>query len=277
MSYSYSYSSSSYYSSSSVFKDQIYGYIEIPEKCMRIVNTTYFQRLRGLRQLGSSYYVFTGCSHNRFEHSIGVCYLAGYWIKFIKNIQPELNITEDDILAIQIAGLIHDIGHGPFSHLYDDLFIKKYNKEFSHEKMSIKIFDLILESLNKNNEFLSNDQIDMIKNAIIPINRINTKFFLYDFINNITNGIDVDKLDYFERDSINSGIKISINTSRIIHESRVTNINGKNIITYPIKLLNDIWSIYSTRMKLHQEIYQKIIIRAIDYMIIDAIELANKS
>jgi HD superfamily phosphohydrolase len=92
---------------------------------LQIINTPQFQRLRRLKQLGTTYYVFPGASHNRFEHSIGVCYLAGTLIERLRkthhsgdpsrNIPADvlpLEITDADVLAVKIAGLCHDLGHG---------------------------------------------------------------------------------------------------------------------------------------------------------------------
>uniref|UniRef100_A0AAZ1X6P1 HD domain-containing protein n=1 Tax=Oreochromis aureus TaxID=47969 RepID=A0AAZ1X6P1_OREAU len=105
-----------------VFNDPIHGHIELPPLLVKIIDTPQFQRLRNIKQLGGGYFVFPGASHNRFEHSIGVGYLAGELAKALKVKQPELNISDRDVLCVQIAGLCHDLGHGPFSHLFDGMF-----------------------------------------------------------------------------------------------------------------------------------------------------------
>ena len=106
-----------------IIYDPIHGPIELSELCIQIINTIEFQRLRNIYQLGVCYYVFPGASHKRFEHSIGVCHLAGEFIKSLQKNQPELNIDSQMVENVQIAGLCHDLGHGPFSHLFDHDFL----------------------------------------------------------------------------------------------------------------------------------------------------------
>ncbi|XP_024598912.1 deoxynucleoside triphosphate triphosphohydrolase SAMHD1 isoform X6 [Neophocaena asiaeorientalis asiaeorientalis] len=106
-----------------VINDPIHGHIEFHPLLIRIIDTPQFQRLRYIKQLGGGYYVFPGASHNRFEHSLGVGYLAGCLVRELSEKQPELQISERDMLCVQIAGLCHDLGHGPFSHMFDGRFI----------------------------------------------------------------------------------------------------------------------------------------------------------
>ncbi|KAG8556413.1 hypothetical protein GDO81_018063 [Engystomops pustulosus] len=96
--------------STKVFNDPIHGHIELHPLLICIIDTPQFQRLRYIKQLGGQYYVFPGASHNRFEHSIGVSYLAGCLIEELRKRQPELEINERDVLSVQIAGLCHDLG-----------------------------------------------------------------------------------------------------------------------------------------------------------------------
>uniref|UniRef100_UPI00358EFFD1 deoxynucleoside triphosphate triphosphohydrolase SAMHD1-like n=1 Tax=Myxine glutinosa TaxID=7769 RepID=UPI00358EFFD1 len=93
-----------------VFNDPVHGHIELPSLLVKIVDTPQFQRLRDIKQLGGAHFVYPGATHTRFEHSLGVGYLAGLLIKSLKERQPELNITDKDVLCIQIAGLCHDLG-----------------------------------------------------------------------------------------------------------------------------------------------------------------------
>jgi deoxynucleoside triphosphate triphosphohydrolase SAMHD1 len=99
--------------------DEIHQSIEICPVMKAIVDTQVFQRLRHISQLGTSQYVYVCGDHNRFQHSLGVAHLAEKMCRNIKSEQPALGVTEKDILCVKLAGLLHDVGHGPFSHLYE--------------------------------------------------------------------------------------------------------------------------------------------------------------
>uniref|UniRef100_A0A4W2FKI5 Deoxynucleoside triphosphate triphosphohydrolase SAMHD1 n=1 Tax=Bos indicus x Bos taurus TaxID=30522 RepID=A0A4W2FKI5_BOBOX len=131
-----------------VINDPIHGHIEFHPLLMRIIDTPQFQRLRYIKQLGGGYYVFPGASHNRFEHSLGVGYLAGRLVRELSEKQPELQISERDILCVQIAGLCHDLGHGPFSHMFDGRFIPLARPEikWTHEQGSVMMFEHLINS-----------------------------------------------------------------------------------------------------------------------------------
>uniref|UniRef100_A0A7N4P724 SAM domain-containing protein n=1 Tax=Sarcophilus harrisii TaxID=9305 RepID=A0A7N4P724_SARHA len=95
-----------------IFNDPVHGHIEFHPLLIRIIDTPQFQRLRYIKQMGGAYYVFPGGSHNRFEHCLGVGYLAGCLVRALREKQPELQITERDMLCVQIASLSRS-SHGP--------------------------------------------------------------------------------------------------------------------------------------------------------------------
>lgn len=99
--------------------DEIHSTISLcPVTCL-IMDTPAFQRLKGIKQLGSADFVYMNCNTTRFEHSVGVSELARRLITNLKTKQPQLNVTSKDILCVKLAGLLHDVGHGPFSHVYE--------------------------------------------------------------------------------------------------------------------------------------------------------------
>ncbi|KAK5620767.1 hypothetical protein CRENBAI_018933 [Crenichthys baileyi] len=150
-----------------VFNDPIHRSVELHPLLVKIIDTPQFQRLRNIKQLGGKYYVYPGASHNRFEHSIGVAFLAGQLLQTLKEKQSDLKITKWDILCVQIAGLCHDLGHGPFSHLFDQMFIPKARpgetftpktrpgskEKWKHEIASQEMFDHLVNENNLRSAF----------------------------------------------------------------------------------------------------------------------------
>jgi deoxynucleoside triphosphate triphosphohydrolase SAMHD1 len=128
-----------------IFNDPIHHSIQLDDLTVKIMDTPQFQRLGKLKQLGTCSYVFRGATHTRFEHSIGVSYLAEKFAKHLQDSQPELGITKSDILCVNIAGLCHDLGHGPFSHVYDGVFLSLMNKRWRHEEGSVNMLRYLLQ------------------------------------------------------------------------------------------------------------------------------------
>ncbi|KAM6981978.1 deoxynucleoside triphosphate triphosphohydrolase SAMHD1-like [Tautogolabrus adspersus] len=243
-----------------VFNDPIHGSMELPPLLIKIIDTPQFQRLRFIKQLGGVYFVYPGASHNRFEHSIGVGYLAGELAKALRTRQPELNITEEDILCVQIAGLCHDLGHGPFSHLYDGMFLPKAREkkekemrtkgelgedekleDWKHEKGSCDMLDHLVKENNLEPVIkkygLTPEDMTFIKEMIAEdqkpyqkwpyVGRTKDKSFLYEIVSNKKNGIDVDKFDYLARDSYHLGIKNNFDFRRFMQFARVCEVKVK--------------------------------------------------
>lgn len=99
--------------------DEIHSTIRLCPTTSRIIDTPEFQRLKGIKQLGTADYVYMNCNTTRFEHSIGVMELARRMATNIRQRQPHLQVTDRDVLCVSLAGLLHDVGHGPFSHVYE--------------------------------------------------------------------------------------------------------------------------------------------------------------
>ncbi|XP_034028467.1 deoxynucleoside triphosphate triphosphohydrolase SAMHD1 [Thalassophryne amazonica] len=277
--------------SNKVFNDPIHGHIELHPLLIRIIDTPQFQRLRNIKQLGGTYFVFPGASHNRFEHSIGVGYLAGRLVQALNVRQPELLISQRDILCVQIAGLCHDLGHGPFSHLFDGLFIPKARRDITwrHEQASLDMFDYLvkdneLEPVMKKHGLVLPEDMDFIKEQIAgPLDpsplqssrwpykgRPAEKSFLYEVVANKRNGLDVDKWDYFARDCYHLGIQNNFDHRRFLKFARVCEVDGhKNICTRDKEVAN-LYDMFHTRNCLHRRAYQHKVCNVIEAMITEA-------
>ncbi|XP_052816717.1 deoxynucleoside triphosphate triphosphohydrolase SAMHD1-like isoform X2 [Mya arenaria] len=238
-----------------VVNDPIHGHIKLHPLCVAIIDTPEFQRLRSIKQLGNGYFVYPGASHNRFEHSLGVCHIAGKLVRAFQDRQPELGITNKDVLCVEIAGLCHDLGHGPFSHLFDGMFIPafkiKRDKPWTHEEGSTLMFDHLVKENQLEPEFdkygLTDKDLVFIKAQIDRTSepeitgsstpdqywtlngRPKEKSYLYEVVSNKRNGIDVDKWDYFARDCHMLGIRNNFDHNRCIEFSRVISVKKEVI------------------------------------------------
>ncbi|XP_056446295.1 deoxynucleoside triphosphate triphosphohydrolase SAMHD1-like [Gadus chalcogrammus] len=289
-----------------VFNDPIHGHIELHPLLVKIIDTPQFQRLRNIKQLGGVYYVFPGASHNRFEHSIGVAHLAGKLAKSLKEKQPEQideaeKIEDRDILCVQIAGLCHDLGHGPFSHLFDKKFIPKArtdlkkDKKWTHEKASLDMLKHLIAVNNlkpvlEENGLVLPEDLDFIKELIFGKmtdpdhpekepkykGRKPEKYFLYEIVSNERNGIDVDKFDYFARDCHHLGIKNNFDHDRFIKFAKVFKVDGEQQICTREKEVGNLYDFFHTRNSLHRRAYQHKVTNIVETMITEAFVLADK-
>ncbi|EIM85360.1 HD-domain/PDEase-like protein [Stereum hirsutum FP-91666 SS1] len=255
------------------FKDPIHDYIPLSSDICKVVDTKHFQRLRDIKQLGTSYYVWPGASHNRFEHCLGVAHLATLMVTHLQRAQPELGITERDVRCVILAGLCHDLGHGPWSHVWDSLFIPVAlkGKKWCHEDAS----EMMLDDMIKQYPDLGIPPEDatFIKALIAGAKKRcpDEKGFLFEIVANKRNGLDVDKFDYIQRDSIAVGERGNLSLSRLITSARVI----ENQICYDIKDSNQIYELCWTRFSFHKRIYNHKTAKAIEYMIVDAILAAE--
>uniref|UniRef100_UPI00358F1901 deoxynucleoside triphosphate triphosphohydrolase SAMHD1 isoform X2 n=1 Tax=Myxine glutinosa TaxID=7769 RepID=UPI00358F1901 len=271
-----------------VFNDPVHGHIELPSLLVKIVDTPQFQRLRDIKQLGGAHFVYPGATHTRFEHSLGVGYLAGLLIKSLKERQPELNITDEDVLCIQIAGLCHDLGHGPFSHLFDNVFLPSVREGYKkkHEEASVEMFDHLIKSnkLDKDLQHakLSPADVNFIKALILGMEtqedtgRPKEKEFLYHIVANKRSGVDVDKWDYLARDCHYLGFKNNFDYKRILHFVRVCKVGDDKQIVFRDKEAANIYDMFYLRHSLHRRAYQHKVVKGIELMVNDAFKKADK-
>jgi len=273
----------------STFNDPIHGNITMDGLCLKIIDTKEFQRLRKLMQLGTCSYVYYGATHTRFEHSIGVSHFAGKVARNLQQAQPALNITEEDILCVKVAGLCHDLGHGPFSHVFDGVFIPRVdpNTTWRHEDGSVQMLQFLLKK-NRIEHDLCPQDVLFIEEIIAGTKekerkgRGREKFYLYDIVNNSRSGLDVDKLDYFMRDMrYTTASSSTCNFQRFIELGRVYNAapieaahNSGTIaseehymICYPEKMVKEALDVFAVRFRLHQNIYTHKSVKKVEFMV----------
>ena len=253
--------------------DPIHGFISVSPLLQLFIDTPEFQRLRDLKQLGATYFVYPSATHTRFEHSLGVCHLAGSLLQNLKKNQPELSITKNQIDLIQLAALLHDLGHGPFSHLYDNYIIEKDEPE--HEERGIKIFKNIVESNPIIKNRINNDSIKFVCDLINPSKELKNNW-IYQIVCNKVNDIDVDKIDYILRDSYHIGLPLQGEFSRLITMVKVCNYEDNKVLAWNKKLQYEIFLLFSSRYRLHKQVYTHHTVKSFEYLIIPIIQKLTK-
>uniref|UniRef100_A0A3Q4M9M9 HD domain-containing protein n=1 Tax=Neolamprologus brichardi TaxID=32507 RepID=A0A3Q4M9M9_NEOBR len=230
-------------------------------------------------------------------YSRGVAYLAGQFAEALSTKQPKLNITPEDILCVQIAGLCHDLGQGPFSIVFEEMFILEKRADLldgSRKEISVKMFDYLLStSLRSSMEEYGLNVDGQIENDLVFIKemirghlntdetqkqfmgRTKDKYFFYEIVGNEKNGIDVDKFDYIARDSYYLGIQSSFDHRRCLMFARVCRVGEKNRICFRDEVSN-LYSMFQIRSLLHRTAYQHKTTRIIEVMIKDALLQAGE-
>ncbi|RZP03256.1 MAG: HD domain-containing protein [Flavobacteriales bacterium] len=181
-----------------IINDPIYGFITIPSPIIfELIEHRYFQRLRRISQMGMSYLVYPGAHHTRFQHAIGAMYLMQKAVQTL--VFKGVKISTEESEALYIAILLHDIGHGPFSHAMEHSIVEGID----HETISL----LFMSELNKK----FNNRLTL---AIQIFSDNYHRNFFYQLI---SGQLDMDRLDYLKRDSFYTGVSEgSINSERLI-------------------------------------------------------------
>ena len=201
-------------------RDVIYGFVSLDDQECAIVNSPEFQRLRRIRQLSLTEMVYPGANHTRFEHSLGVMQMAtDMYEALVKNssaLIKELGLDDSGIKrwrkVIRLSALLHDIGHPPFSHSGEGLFVvnPETGKAFDHEDYSIAIIKTKFKShiedhpINLNFGIKVDEVTALLGDTSNPENALNSFALLWKSL--ISGQIDADRADYLLRDSLHSGV-----------------------------------------------------------------------
>lgn len=186
------------YNKKKIFNDPIYGFISLPFNILfDIIEHPYFQRLRRIKQLGLTHLVYPGALHTRFHHALGAMHLTLKAIEVLKS--KGYKITKKECKSTLIAILLHDIGHGPFSHALEYSIVKNV----THEDIS----SFFMQQLNKEFKGKLSLAIEIFENR-------HPKAFLHQLV---SSQLDMDRMDYLKRDSFFTGVSEGvINSDRII-------------------------------------------------------------
>ena len=259
-----------------VIRDEIHKDILVPYQHARIIDTKEFQRLRSIQQLSTCEYVFPAANHNRFSHSLGAYHLARKLTELIQEVQPGM-IENSDAELVQLAALLHDIGHPPYSHLLETP--KVFAKYHSHEHWG----RLLLES--------EDTEIGIVVREILGEDRLGRLFAIMDgepefdgkpippFMKEIVSSqLDVDRMDYLVRDQANTGAQIGgFDIDRVFRALRVGDDGHFHVKTWGLPAVE---AYLVTRYHMYNQVYfHKVNMLTQNYlvgMLSRAKELANQ-
>lgn len=239
---------------SKIFNDPIYGFISVKEELLlKIIDHPYFQRLRRIKQLGLSHLVYPGALHTRFHHALGCVFLMGEAINTLR--EKGVEISQEEELGVTAAILLHDIGHGPFSHALEHTLVDGV----SHEDLS----QIFMQKLNK--EF--DGELDL---AIQIFNNQYHRKFLYQLI---SSQLDMDRLDYLRRDSFYSGVSEGVvGSERII---KMLNVKNDSLVVEQ-KGIYSIEKFIVARRLMYWQVYLHKTVLSAEYMLIQALKRAKE-
>ena len=241
-------------------KDPIYGYIRLTEIERNVVDTLAVQRLRRIRQLAGAEYVYPAANHTRFEHVLGAMYLAGV---VAENLPTELSTDEKQ--KVRLAGLLHDVGHAPFSHLFEPFLLKYLGR--NHEGMSTWI--IANSSLTDVVEAQGFDAKELSELAVGKVPKPEKRFLGQI----ISSSFDVDKMDFVVRDSYHTGAGYgSVDVFRLIYTMDILDGN----LAVDVTALPTLESLIMARLESFRAIYFHRACRAVQMMMLKALDAAKE-
>jgi HD superfamily phosphohydrolase len=238
--------------------DPIHDFVRVYDNELKIIDTPIFQRLRRIRQLSGAHLIYPGAQHTRFEHSLGVMHIASMAGQAL----AEKGIVSfDDIQNLRLAGLLHDIGHGPFSHLFEEIFEEK--RKISHEDLGR---DIILKT--EIGDIISKNGFD--KKLVTKLAFGDSKL---QFMNEVISGaLSADIMDYLLRDGYFTGAEhAKIDHHRLTHSLDVY----KNKLALDKSSLVNFETMMISRFQMFKAVYFHKTVRAGEVMLLEAIDLAE--
>ena len=240
-------------------KDPLYGYIRLTETERNVIDTLAVQRLRRIRQLAGAEFVYPAANHTRFEHVLGTMYLAG-----VVSDNLPVHLTIEERQEIRLAALLHDVGHAPFSHLFEPLLLKYMGR--NHEDMSKWII-----ANSALGDVIKSQGIDAKELSGLAVGKPSKteKPFLGQII---SSSFDVDKMDFVVRDSYHTGAGYgSVDVFRLIYTMDVLDGN----LAVDITALPTLESLIIARLESFKTIYFHRACRAVQMMLVKALEAAK--
>jgi HD superfamily phosphohydrolase len=242
-------------------KDPVHGFVYITENEKELIDSYPVQRMRRLRQLAGSEFVYPGANHTRFEHCLGVMYLAG---RVAENHNLSRVVSDEEAEVIRVSGLLHDVGHGPFSHVFEQLLIRDLEK--THEDITSWIIEK--SELSDKLSQMGFDPMEVSKLAVGKLRKPEKAY--WDQI--ISSAVDVDKQDFIVRDTYHTGAEYGfIDVFRLVH---ALDVLGENLAV-EVGALSALEAFIIARIESFKSIYFHRVGRAAQIMLAVAMEKAN--
>ena len=237
-----------------IVNDPIYGFITLPgELIFDLIEHPYFQRLRRITQLGLTYLVYPGAYHTRFHHALGAMHLMQRAVLILR--QKGLEITAEEEEGVYVAILLHDIGHGPFSHALENTLIP----HIGHEALSLKF----MERLNQ--EFQGR-----LTTAISIFSDNYPKRFLHQLI---SSQLDMDRLDYLRRDSFYTGVtEGAVNSERLL---TMLNVHNDQLVI-DAKGIYSVEKFIVARRLMYWQVYLHKAVLSAEFMLVNILNRAKQ-
>lgn len=252
--------------------DNVHGNIKLTDLEREIIDTNIFQRLRRVSHLALAEYVFPGATHSRFAHSLGTMYtITEMFDSLVENVKGRIKIPAEDRQVISLVGLLHDIGHLPFSHVFEGLMSDETG--LKHEDLTLK---LIKES--RIGEILQQPKYKDVNDELL-YNILEKKFVpdekhQLNYVSLIDGNLDADKLDYLKRDSINTGVGYgAIEVDRIL---KTISVDDKGLLCILNKGRLALENLCIARYHMFQTVYMHKTVVAFEGMLSKAYELMMK-
>ena len=237
-------------------RDPLYGFIGLSKEEEKLLDTPLMQRLSRIKQLSHTYIVYPSAVHTRFEHSLGSLYIAG-------RVCDELRLSQGKKRIVRFAGLLHDIGQGPFSHLFEEPMRWINGEKYSHEVAT----KLMIESEPQLSKMLGDSKKDVLD--------VFNGDSLYSDI--ISSSLDIDKMDYLRRDSYHTGVAYGIfDLERVIRTLCKVKEGDREYIAINEKGKDALESYRVARYAMHIQVYEHHARLIADDMFLKAIKSAFK-
>jgi len=242
-------------------RDPVHGYIKMTEVERELIDSPFMQRLRRIHQLAGAYLVYPGAVHTRFDHVVGAAHVAG---DIAESLSRWTNIDAEQIQEIRLAALLHDVGHGPFSHTYEEVLADK--TDITHEDISQRI---VLETSVR--DILNSHGFSPKKMSAFAVGKQASK---PPFMNEIiAGGLSADIMDYLLRDSYFTGVEYGkVDIQRIIDSFHVA---GKHL-ALDNAALYAFEALLLARYEMFKAVYFHRTVRAAELMLVHSMKLADE-